>query len=442
MSHSRRILEGGFQVRARNLASYESVELVLTIVCTVRTIQNQSLLKQNKKQKTHIQQNTINTMMPRARRPRRSFGGKDGVWWRKKTLRPLTELEFDDTTDSPPNIAATTNVEISDAEAAKPTTPANTLEIGWDDDLCRPIYHKNSNNNVVSDGALELESSSSEDNESSPEKEETTASSSSSSFPKYKNHVKTTTTTTALPVKRKKTYGNKKPRPLSLLLLESNLASSPILVTSPDQKKTRKEEEEEESPVQILFAPFTDQSPGNKEESVVVIPRRVSTSPGIPKPLLLQDDNHNATRTKEENDDDEEEDDDDSSNSPGSPKTTSTLEFTTDETPNHITTKRNIKHKDRLNANTSILKAQEYFRDLDATEKLKLDSSDSPALTSKVIRTKRKVHLDSPGITREYQEYTNAMTDSDLTPLPVQEYVRGRSDFFRNGELFDGFLDD
>ena len=71
------------------------------------------------------------TMTKSRIRPRRSFGGSQGVWWKNKRSTTTTS---NDTT---------------------PSTTTSTTEsdwIGWDDELCRPIYPRISNEHgIVSD---------------------------------------------------------------------------------------------------------------------------------------------------------------------------------------------------------------------------------------------------------------------------------------------------
>lgn len=338
---------------------------------------------------------------PPGRRPRRSFGGKDGVWWRKKTLPPLTLSTSSGGTSSP----ASTNTNEEDDKSN------NTMQIDveWDDDLCRPIYHKN----VVSDGFHDDDSSDDEVSSELVVEDKEGA-----------NPVPNVGEDQIVPVKRKKAYGGKGPRPLSLLLLESNLeysSSSPS--SSPDKKKSRPETA---SPLSLVPLPSSESSPSQISlvTALNVLPRRVSTSPGG----LMEEVNQKTTKdgflqTP-------------SNTTPGSPKE-SLFNFVGSE----------VKGRSRevcasVNANSSVQKAQEYFRNLDATERLHLDSSDSPVVSSKVTRSSRKVNLQSPGIVREYTDYSKSISATGISPLSVKEYAQSRRDFFRKGQLFEGFLDD
>lgn len=90
----------------------------------------------------------------------------------------------------------------------------------------------------------------------------------------------------------------------------------------------------------------------------------------------------------------------------------------------------------------TLLKAKEYFEQLDTTQTLTLDSSDSPTKTSKITRTSRKVNLTSPRIAREYTAYADASQESGVSPLSILQYANSRREYFRKTELFDGFFDE
>lgn len=276
-------------------------------------------------------------------RPRRSFGGSHGVWWRNKKSVALTPSEESSSSSS--------------TEDQKKETEA----IGWDEDLCRPIYpvsKQTSNSKVVINDC-------NEENHVNPPK------------PPLKRLL------SDAPIKRSKTFGEKRRIPVSFLLLEANQES----VSSPSSTSCSSE--------------------GNSASSFPT----------------ADNDTYFENSYKYNNNNNQE-------------SSSSTLEFSErDEKP---AKKRKIVSQEQ----TSLLKAKQYFQQLDSTQTLTLDSSDSPIKTSQITRTSRKVNLTSPGITREYKAYAHSSQGSGVSPLSIQKYAHSRREYFRRTELFDGFFDE
>lgn len=103
----------------------------------------------------------------------------------------------------------------------------------------------------------------------------------------------------------------------------------------------------------------------------------------------------------------------------------------------------NKKRRILQNDEATLQKAKQFFEQLDATQSLNVDrSQSSPLSSSKITRTSHKMNLTSPRIQREYQAYAKASRESEVTPWSIRTYASSRRDFFRKRELFDGFLDD
>ena len=100
--------------------------------------------------------------------------------------------------------------------------------------------------------------------------------------------------------------------------------------------------------------------------------------------------------------------------------------------------------KTKANSLSPLKRVREFFEDLDKTQKLTLDSSMSPSMSGKVVRTSRQVDLSSPSVSRAYQAYVEATESSGVTPLTIKDFVKSRKLHFetKGGNLFDGFLDD
>lgn len=103
---------------------------------------------------------------------------------------------------------------------------------------------------------------------------------------------------------------------------------------------------------------------------------------------------------------------------------------------------------------TTLSAARVFFEHLDSTHQLALDNAlQSPeirrnrgsgsahgAAASQCIRTSRTVGVDDPQLLREYKEYCDT---TEVTPLPLRDYVKHRTSFFHSSTtICDGLLDD
>lgn len=108
---------------------------------------------------------------------------------------------------------------------------------------------------------------------------------------------------------------------------------------------------------------------------------------------------------------------------------------------------------------SSILAARAFFEHLDKTSTLSLENKDellSPELrrhrrgadgtvAAACIRTSRRTaDIDSDSkLAGEYEQYQQSSLSSDITPLPLGEYVKHRNEFFTSSTtICDGLLDD
>ena len=98
---------------------------------------------------------------------------------------------------------------------------------------------------------------------------------------------------------------------------------------------------------------------------------------------------------------------------------------------------------------TSLSAARAFFEHLDSTHQLAVDNTaQSPELrrnrrgggaAANNIRTMRSVRVDDAKLRREYEEYCNT---TEVTPLPIRDYVKHRTSFFRSSTtICDGLLD-
>ena len=103
---------------------------------------------------------------------------------------------------------------------------------------------------------------------------------------------------------------------------------------------------------------------------------------------------------------------------------------------------------------SSLSAARAFFEQLDETSELSVENKDvllSPELrrhrrgadgtvAAACVRTSRTAGIDDPKLVAEYKQYCKS---SDITPLPLREYVIHRNSFFNSSTtICDGLLDD
>ena len=103
---------------------------------------------------------------------------------------------------------------------------------------------------------------------------------------------------------------------------------------------------------------------------------------------------------------------------------------------------------------SSLSAARAFFEQLDETSELSVENKDvllSPELrrhrrgadgtvAAACVRTSRTAGIDDPKLVAEYEQYCKS---SDITPLPLREYVIHRNSFFNSSTtICDGLLDD
>ena len=113
-----------------------------------------------------------------------------------------------------------------------------------------------------------------------------------------------------------------------------------------------------------------------------------------------------------------------------------------------VTSRKNGGHNssssyhDAPNPRSSLDDARDYFAKLDETHSLTVDNSETPVVSSRITRTIRGVDLASPGLHVDYESYVEATASTGVTPLPIQHFASSRRMNLRQrGDLFDGFLD-
>jgi hypothetical protein len=362
------------------------------------------------------------------RRKRCSFGGKEGVWWRRKklSLEPAVSLaeagvsKDDGTTD----IIEGTPAAESQPERV-PVLEDSATVVEWDEALARPIYRRNSvcDNQVVSSSSEE----SGDDDENSapdvPHEERPVLKRARSSAP--------SSGSSRLGVRRTKTFGGRSRRPLSLLLSQDNLGN-----LSPGVSSATKPED----------APVVPAAPLLEVNDSSLDPQEGGFEAAAAASATLSDEHHGTPQVpldiSEDLDTGDEEDSaqllSSATSSPASEP--NAFEFGGDDEGVSAPHRRTATPS-RPTATSSIEQAKRYFEHLDTSCHLQLDSSASPSPRRPIIRTTRKIQLSSPGFVQEYSKYASTSRDMGISPLKTVDYAKSRRGFFRKAELFDGFVD-
>lgn len=93
-------------------------------------------------------------------------------------------------------------------------------------------------------------------------------------------------------------------------------------------------------------------------------------------------------------------------------------------------------------SNTSLDAAKAFFEQLDATQELNLSSAQSPILQGKAcVRTTWTTNVQCPKLRQEYVAYRKATKSSGVAPLSLMEFAINRRTHLRKSDMFDGFLD-
>ena len=371
---------------------------------------------------------------------RRSFGGQSGIgiWWRKRSVPAsiLSEEEDDDANNEIRNLEFSSDASVSSIDprdegtsgiAEEPPTkkkrvtsatkkaPSSSLFmadeepiLGWDDDLCRPIYHRNESYrdpiNTIDSFDEELVRAVSSGDTGVAECAETDIST------------------------------EVVDEDLSKSSQDDSILMSPSAPTE-DESSTAESQENIERVVDGSFRipslkktrTFGDRSRRRRPLSLI----------------LMQDDDEETPMTMEQGSRRV------SVESSADIAPTEEQKIASDATIEEATPqpKKGRRSKRRSNdPSKSLEKAREYFANLDQTQALTLDATSSPPVSSRVTRTSRRTNLASPGMQEEYKAYVESMAGdgtSGISPLSIEDYASSRKLHFESkGKLVDGFLDD
>jgi hypothetical protein len=446
---------------------------------------------------------------------RKSFGGQSGIgiWWRKRSYPtsvavPAEEDEEERTQDDLSNDPSTTELDTtseddnpnsntieeprpaemkrkkkayaSTSEISSP--PSNYLRtskeatiLGWDDDLCRPIYH---HQHRVDATATATTATTSDDSLFDTSEELVRAVSSGDSG--VAEASETDVSTDAVDDESSCLEGEKGD------VCTDSVAILPAVAANNKKPKahrrasssTASDEDEDEVSFRIpsLSRIRTTRTFGNRGKrrrplSLILTQEQEAEAETDTTPMTVVD--RGSRRISLESvskDADEVEHRDSGSDSDEVGRMTPPTDHESSNQKQSKTKRQRRSKKPQSDSNNSnsLEKAREYFANLDQTQPLVLEyATTSPPVSSRVTRTHRKTNLASPGINRAYKAYAksiagigsgsgnrngngesngNANGDSSgpgLSPLSIRDYASSRQLHFQNkGEIVDGFLDD
>ena len=345
----------------------------------------------------------------------RSFGGKSGVWFRKKRTQQdnkhggAKNSKGATLTSSSEGGNTATNIK------AKGTQRATTITlIGWDDVRCRPIYSSSIESDNLSSTTVRSDDSSDSENEAVVDSPSTVV----DCFPAAKQ-MKEDFADVSRP-KKVRSYGGRK-RPISIIDLDDETAYD--LMETIQRKPMRKYNDKVEKLTNIV----STAEPEEEKNDNSVNPRRVSTDLQEEK-ALRQNQNAKLDKDKENNPD-----------SVFNFNETTEEEHNKKETDDCKTPKRRVAAP---SSQTSMSAARAFFRHLD-NEQLNLTQEPGTSPKRKrTVRTRRKLSLSDKQLSQEYKEYMAACEASKVSPLSRQEYLSNRGAYFRATSMYDGFLDE
>jgi len=397
---------------------------------------------------------------------RKSFGGQTlGIFWRKRTSTPTTtslSAEADEKQAKKRNNDICGDVKSKEEQNKKrknskvnrsllrqETPVTNTEEariIGWDDILCRPIYYRPCHGNDCDASTVSGHSGMEEEVDSGSERKTETAEShvrhvtdSSLDFNECyptedndnikSNYVVNDPYETdidysiesfkpfSVPTRKKaKTFGSRglHRRPLSLTLIQEDC-----------NVDDTKEEKNEEQDTHKNTAATTTIHRGSRRVSLEFMESNSHRA----KNDGIRFDSSNKNNSELHND------------TPAFRIGNSSLDSNRKTCPRSHKWSSSDGEGFPPNPQSSLDRARDYFSHLDKTQPLlTFDSALSPAISSKITRTRRKTNFTSPGINRNYQAYSKSSVHSGVTPLSIKDFASMRK--LKNGQIVDGFFDE
>lgn len=321
----------------------------------------------------------------------RSFGGKSGIWFRKRKLTDGPGHEFRTTSKSKILLGVSDHGEknqkqskLSIPQAALSRIGASTTStlIGWDDVRCRPVYRES----LGEPHALNKCRVDDDDNKDD------------SSTTILSNTNKSNQSPDQRPTSKRTYGGARRPRALA----------------------------DDDHSVMDPTSPTNNPLTHNEQEEKFESNHQTITS------------SHQTAKTPPRNDD--------NSAFDFTEEVTNQLDRDTSKLPKIEIKTTPQQRAVGVSSMTSLSAARDFFRKLDRDHALTLttEPSTSPRRrrSKRAGRSKRNVSHHRPQLLKEYSEYIAACQNSLVSPMTKEEYISNRRSVFRSTEIYDGFLDE
>jgi hypothetical protein len=338
----------------------------------------------------------------------RVFGGKAAILWLGRKRRSVAPTQA----------------------APKQAAPKQVLR--WDDELGRPIYD-------FEESTTASHSPSEEDEENSPVSPET-------KNPSPRPAESTGFTPFCLGKRgsknnRRAVFGSRnipRMRDTDDLFALASYLDAPFFKTHSTSLPFIKHDEAKASTIS------SDSSPDHK------LSRRLSTTSETSCKDFSSDDSSKVAPVTDEKPDSEfDAEDEDTLNAPGLESSTSELEDGSSKSvalPNKRSvfdfeeTDEDMVRPQQPSSTTALDAARAYFQRLDSSPIPLEDVNKTKSPIRAVVRTRRRLRSTNPIVATEYTNYKATCQEADVEPMPIESFIKHRSDFVGNGGLYEGFL--
>lgn len=362
----------------------------------------------------------------------RSYGGKAGIWLKKRRKQAVHPQQ---TKVTPPSTTSSIKKNHSD-EASTAQNPSKQVIIGWDDKRCRPIYRESA---ASSSGTCSTTASTSTINNSDDETEARDDDGSRKEDCSDEEDVDTgEPTSSVLVTNTNKTETLRKNRAYGSRKRVSNLSSCHDIMEVQqrkrqhvtNKKKTTLDAASMMTPSTNSRMTFDLETPQTLGLGDNICDALNSDTKATPRDFGASNDSTVAFKTtrpakKEKK----------SASLAMKPKNTKQRKLPALAQLDFID-----EQVSQPSSTTSLAAARAFFERLDAQQTLILDTSDTPVGKKKCIRTRRAISVEgNDGLQKEYQDYVAATRATGVEPLSLEQYAVNRSAFFR-GDMYEGFL--
>jgi len=363
---------------------------------------------------------------PRGEPRDRAFGGKAGIWLKKRKQSVANDVPSKQHKVTPQSVDAgslvASNGKVGVPQLTTTSYPAKRIVVGWDDVRCRPIYKKTSSGASTSSTSVD-ETDDDESVEGVKEARDDVSNREDCTMEDYRavqsSLLVCSSSSNDAESRKTREYGSRKRR-------------ANLMHTSHDISKLKRQhvpKKKESFPVASFMTPsinrmsFDLATPQTGLGNIcAALNSEIKATPLDP---LVSDDHKKVSKQ------------------PKKGLLIKRKKATQQAMPSLAQLDFVDENVRQPSSTTSLAAAKAFFERLDAQQKLTLDASGTPVMQGKrCVRTRRAIHIESDSLREEYQEYAAATKATGIEPLSVEQYAVNRSAFFRTGDMYDGFLDE